>query len=380
MKKDIYFEILQKSYKKASLHINHTFIKDEGLRRKIEQVALCLRNRAGVRALLACLLAKIKNPEVDVRKPYTGIDEEKQSDSFSGRFLDENYIQKLLEKPFCLPINSTTAFLTPGFRTKNMVLSLDVSMEGRPEQMYKSFLSLLDDVFNRRVSAQLVMHEVLRMLILERDKRKESIDNLLIDIQRTADHLPLSAEDIVVLLSQHLSCRNSSRLPVLIVAAAYKAASRKLGERILKLQSHTAADKQTGALADLEIAMIDDNQVVTAYEMKMKPVMNEDINLALRKIAGKPISIQNYIFITTAPIDADVAEYAREKYDETGGIEFAILDCLGFLRHFLHLFFRIRYEFLNCYQELLLTEPDSSVGHALKETFLSLRKTAEGAR
>jgi hypothetical protein len=64
-------------------------------------------------------------------------------------------------------------------------------------------------------------------------------------------------------------------------------------------------------------------------------------------------------------------------YEETGGTEIAILDCLGFTRHFLHLFHRIRTDFLNAYQEMVMAEPDSAVSQTLKEAFLVLRQAAE---
>lgn len=64
---------------------------------------------------------------------------------------------------------------------------------------------------------------------------------------------------------------------------------------------------------------------------------------------------------------------------ERVGVEFVILDCMGFLRHFLHLFYRLRIQFLEAYQELVLGEPDSAVNQALKEAFLSLRLATEGA-
>ena len=54
-----------------------------------------------------------------------------------------------------------------------------------------------------------------------------------------------------------------------------------------------------------------------------------------------------------------------------------ILDCLGFLRHFLHLFHRLRTQYLDAYQELLLAEPESAVSQPLKEAFLSLRHASE---
>jgi len=52
-------------------------------------------------------------------------------------------------------------------------------------------------------------------------------------------------------------------LPVLVVAAAYQAARDYLKEPIRPLQSHHAADKQTGSLGDLEITLINEQMVAT---------------------------------------------------------------------------------------------------------------------
>lgn len=53
------------------------------------------------------------------------------------------------------------------------------------------------------------------------------------------------------------------------------------------------------------------------------------------------------------------------------------MDCIGFLRYFLHLFHRLRADFLEHYQELLLEEPESGVRYELKQAFLALRQAAE---
>jgi DNA adenine methylase len=66
-------------------------------------------------------------------------------------------------------------------------------------------------------------------------------------------------------------------------------------------------------------------------------------------------------------------------YEKTG-TEFAILDCIGFIRHFLHFFHRQRNIFLNTYQTMVLSEPASAVSQPLKEAFLALRRVAEGDR
>ncbi len=200
---------------------------------------------------------------------------------------------------------------------------------------------------------------------------------LLAGLQSGAGALPLSTEGIVTLIEQHLACRNASRLPVLLVAAAYQAAGRYLGERLKDLNAHNAADFQTGAVGDVEIYLTDENKVVTAYEMKTKTVTIDDVDAALQKITNYRGKIHNYIFITTESIDQAVFDYAKQSYEETGGTEIAILDCIGFLRHFLHFFHRSRLEFLNKYQDLVLGEPDSAISQPLKEAFLALRQAAE---
>ena len=374
-------KIIEKLYASAEGRgKGRSFIAEPAVRERVEKVALCLKNRAGVRALLACTLAKAANPKLDIRKPYTDIAGETTGDAYSGRLYDERHIQRLLEKPYYLPINSTTAFLTPGFRTKNIALTPDTELEGRPAEMYKALLMLFEDIQTRRVAAKTVLAETLRLLVIERDHRQESIQGLVRDIRRSADKLPLSAEEIVSLIAQHLACKSASRVPVLIVAAAYRAATNKLGERVLPLHQHNAADKQTGSAGDIEITLINDESIITAYEIKMRSVAIADIDMALAKIKPYAATMRNYVFVTTEPIAAEVRQYAAAKYEDLGGVEIAILDGLGFLRHFLHLFHRLRTDFLNAYQDLLLAEPESAVSHALKEAFLTLRKAAEGAQ
>lgn len=324
--------------------------------------------------LMTCALAKIHQPEIDIRKPYTEIDGD---DTFSGRAeYDEKYIWPFASEN-ALPVNSTTAFLTPGFRTINVPLASPLIISGRPKKIYEDIIQLLDDVYEERIRANDLLAETIRQLLLLRQEQEGRLQQLIQELGTSYNSVPLSSEEIVSLISQHLSSPKSSRLPVLVVAAAYQAASQYLGERVKPLYAHNAADLQTGALGDLEITLADDENVVTGYEMKAKDITKIDIDLAIHKIANSGIKIDNYIFITTGKIDTDVAEYAASLYRETGGIELAILDCIGFLRHFLHLFHRLRLDFLEAYQELVLSEPDSAVSQPLKEVFLALRRAAE---
>ena len=335
---DNFSKILEESYKRALKRGDKPFIAARDIRQRIEAVALCPRNRAGVRALLAGLLAKMHSPAVDIRKPYTDITGENGDDCYSGRLYDERYVQRLVDPPYGLPINATTAFLTPGFRTKNVVLKIGTELEGRPAEMYKALLELFGLIQDDRITPRAVMDETIRLMVIERDQRKGAIKKLVRDIGRGADLLPLSAEEIVTLIGQHLACKHAARLPVLIVAAAHQAASRRLGEMPQPLHAHTAADSQTKSMGDVEITLLTDSDVLTVYEMKHKAVTISDINHAMEKIRGHAAGIRNYIFITTEPVPPEVLRHAAEQYDLLGGTEIAILDCLGFLRHFLHLF------------------------------------------
>jgi hypothetical protein len=236
---------------------------------------------------------------------------------------------------------------------------------------------LLEDVATNRIGADVLLVETVRVLLLLRDEKLARMSSLLEALERTEGALPLSSEAIVVLITQHLACKNASRLPVLVVAAAYQAVGPRLSESVLPLHGHNAADFQTGSLGDVEICLVGDDSVVTAYEMKLKRVTINDIDVAVTKIGNASGRINNYLFVTTDVIDPQVAEYAATFYEQTGGTEIAILDCVGFLRHFLHLFHRARVEYLNAYQALVLMEPDSAVSQALKEAFLALRQVAE---
>jgi hypothetical protein len=319
------------------------------------------------------MLAKIDDPKIDPRKPYTEIG---GKTSFSGRTYDEQYITHFINK-HQLPCNTTTAFLTPALRNHNSSLLPNTDMVGRPPQLYKDTIQLLDDVANKRINAEKVLTEVIRILVLIRDEKRARMETLIASLKNGRDALPLSAEAIVSLLQQHLACKNSSRLPVLIIAAAYKAAEKQLGEKALPLKSHNAADEQTGASGDVEVCLINDDKVITIYEMKSKHVTIDDIDRALQKLVGQPYRIDNYVFITTDVIEDDIREYAACFYEKTNGTEIVVLDCIGFIRHFLHLFHRIRLNFLDEYQSLLLLEPDSAVNQPLKEAFLTLRQAAE---
>jgi len=366
--------ILEDLYKVASENLTNTAVNHTTTRTLIETICRCNTNKAPIRFLMSCILAKICNPKVDIRKPYTEIP---GKDTYSGRHYDEQYIQTFVHK-YKLPCNPTTAYLTPAFRNLDRILDTDLVLVGRPKEIYKSALIILDTIHRNMEAPHSVLMEIIRVLLIIKMEDELRMKQLLSDLH-TDDVHPLSSEDIVVLLSQHLRCKHSSRLPVLIVASAYQAVRDRIGELNKQLEAHNAADKQTGSIGDVEIMLENDDKIVTCYEMKDKRVTRDDIDVAIQKISTIEDKADNYIFITTDVIEHEVSEYAKSIYEKIG-VEFAILDCIGFIKHFLHFFHRRRIDFLNVYQEMVLNEPTSSVSQPLKEAFLALRRSLEADR
>ncbi len=363
--------ILDLAFQRASRGVNKSLVRDKQVAGDVEFVCRCA-NQAGTRFLLACLAAKLSDPTLDIRKPYTEIG---GTGIYSGRKYDESYVAPFVFK-HSLPVNPTTSFLTPAFRTNKTTIESGVELVGKPKKLYATVVALITAVHDGAVKAELVLAEIIRWLLLIREERKQRIKTLYASLRNTSQDSALPVESIVILITQHMALPKSARLPVLVAAAAYQAAQHHLGERHLPLHGHNAADKQTGALGDVEIALKDDGDVVTVYEMKAKRVTREDVEIAVQKLAASSQAIDNYIFITTDRIDEEVRDYAVGIHSKIG-VEFIILDCIGFLRHFLHLFYRVRMQFLASYQQLVMSEPDSSVNPTLKEAFLSLRLATE---
>jgi hypothetical protein len=171
------------------------------------------------------------------------------------------------------------------------------------------------------------------------------------------DEWPVSAADIVRFGEQVITFRNA-RLRALLVSAVLEAMSARPESANGRLVFVTESGERGRDVYDVVAA-------VTLTEVEG----------ALDAILPLPSQPDNYIFVTTEPVEPEVSVLVETLYDETW-IEFAILDCIGFLRHFLHLFHRHRIVFLDAYQDLVLAQPDSAVSHELKKIFLDLRANA----
>ncbi len=360
-------------YKKASKS-KRSYVESR-IEVPINDICRNIRNKAPIRYLMSGLVAKIEKPTINLRKPTTALG---GNDAYEGRGVDEKIIEPFVLK-YQLPCNPTTAFLTPSFRTIERPLAREMFDNSRPPEPYYKMMDVIEYVELYPNKAELVLLEIIRDLIIIKIENDRRLQEKLDQIKAGSEVVALSSEEIVTLVVQHLKCPNSSRLPVLVVAAAYNSVKDLIGENAKQLLSHQAADRQTGALGDVEITLLTEENTITCYEMKCKPVRKVDIDKAVEKITSNGIHLDNYIFITTEAIEQEVEDYAKSFYRKMG-IEIVVLNCVGFLRHFLHFFHRRRIQFLDNYQELLINEPSSSVSPALKDAFLALRVAAQDSQ
>lgn len=199
-------EVLETYLNVANKSLATSFLLAAEIQGEIEFICRCNTNKAPIRFLLACLLAKIDRPEIDIRKPYTEI---QGGDTYSGRAYDEGFVEGFVSK-HKLPCNSTTAFLTPAFRNIDRLLTTDLVMVGKPREVYTYALRLLDAVHKNRIDAEDVLKEILRYLLVIKAENEGRMKQLIADLKQTSDILPLSSEQIITLLNQHLNCKNSS--------------------------------------------------------------------------------------------------------------------------------------------------------------------------
>lgn len=200
-------DILNTSFQRASSNTLRSIIDDTDVIDRVGYICRFPTNRACVRLLLACLLAKVHNSKVDIRKPYTAIGDR---DSYSGRTYDESYIGPFVIEHY-LPCNNTTAFLTPSFRNTNAILTPEVHLVGRPQQLFQTTLDLLNDVQEEKVSAEDLLALTVRWLLISRDEQKMRLGSGFMSDPSPAIEKIAQAEpsNIQTIAASHLEIGNS---------------------------------------------------------------------------------------------------------------------------------------------------------------------------
>lgn len=156
-------------------------------------------------------------------------------------------------------------------------------------------------------------------------------------------------QDVILithLFEQHFFYRykdskGASRLPVLALHSIYRVLMKELnrynGKTLKDLESHSAADSQTGAIGDIEIAN-SDGSIFEAVEVKHQiPLSKELVDIAKQKIRGSQVD-RYYILTTHQTHDPDMSVVAEvENVKRLLGCQMIVNGVIPSIKYYLRL-------------------------------------------
>lgn len=266
------------------------------LKNALEEMSqLASKATTGFTNITTCLAIKSAKPNVDIR--YHQVQIQHQTDrpaGFNFRGVSEKVVYPWLDAHDFEGAKS--GWQTRTFeRPKPYMMSYDENIG----DIKDAFLTCFDEIEAHGQSAP----ESLAYLIYLQLEQRES-KQITLSVPKTKD-----ISLIVKLFSTHFfhpysASKGASRLPVLALYAVYSVMIKELGrfdnKSLKPLEEHSAADAQTGAVGDIEVADSATGEIFEALEVKHGIQLSESILADVRnKIMSK--SIDRYYILTTHP-------------------------------------------------------------------------------
>ena len=242
-------------------------------------------------ALLGCLLARINDKTINIRKPYVS----QGSDAFNGRTLDDQVVNPILQQGR-IPL-SRGPFLSVFRRSVQFTNSTRDGV--RDKSAYDAFLQLLE--FIEGVADDETLIQVLDSMAYRFVELREASNIPLTRIQR------MSLTQVSDLVSQLLETPSGGRLPMYIVVAAFQAVDEHFDLHwAIRWQGINVADSASGLGGDIIVSsgdttlivaeiterLVDRNRVVTTFNNKIGPDSIEDYLFFVSSNAQPPDAVQ----------------------------------------------------------------------------------------
>jgi DNA (cytosine-5)-methyltransferase 1 len=327
----------------------------------IQDLNVILANSERARAVLAVLVTslakKISDSAQDVRKH-----QDKMSGGYSGRTLDTNVIT-----PF-LKLNHFPAMAESGWLTRSLEQDQPYTLDYRgvitPPEVKKSFLQILDKIQTKTLLAEPMLVYLLRGLVVTRDQNATL---------KLAKPVNLPIRTIISYLHTHFTANyqssGASRLPVLAIHAAYQQMVEEVGRykkcTLRKLESHTAADRKTGTIGDIQV-IDEESRIFEGVEIKhqiaITPLMVKE---AYIKFSSEPV--KRYYLLTTSEDEQNNADITKEiiKISQIHGCQVIVNGVMNTLKYYLRLL-KNPDDFIRRYVELVEQEPAIKFEHKQK--------------
>jgi|ERR1041385_4388524 hypothetical protein len=249
-------------------------------------------------ALIGCAIARILDPEIDIRLPYM-----KQGErAFHGRDLDEKVVNPFL-RDHAIPC-STGPYLSS---IRRNVSFIPETLGQKDRQAYEMMLAFINELLSaNEKNSRLFLRYLLRAFI----QLREASDIKLADIRK------LSVEQYEKLINGLLTVASGGWLPMLLAVGTFKTISDcfDLGWRV-DWKGINVADRAKGEGGDINVFRND--RLMFSVEVTEREITRSRV-VTTFKTKISPAGIDDYIFFFTATLPTPDAREAARQYFAQG--------------------------------------------------------------
>lgn len=244
-------------------------------------------------ALVGCALARVLDPEIDVRLPAT----EHGDNSFSGRSLADRVVTPFFRgkavpisaSPYLSSLRGGARFITGG--------------EPRIQRDKDGFAALVSVVDYLRQLPDGEAREFLRFLLWRFVQLRETGNIALKQFAKP------NLEQLGALIDGLSKVKSGGRFPAFLATAMFQTIGEchELGWEV-EFQGINVADKFTGAVGDITIRK--DGEIVLGIEVTERAISKGRVTQTFDEKVS-PTGLADYLFVTTAKPDDEALSAAR---------------------------------------------------------------------
>jgi len=316
------------NYEKAKEVLNNEFARAEGeygagelvqVSKKISKASEVLfrsSTQAFREALIGCILARIQDPQIDIRLPYMN----QGDNAYNGRTLCEKVVTPFLQDR-TIPC-SKAPFLSA--LRRNVSFVPETAKGIRDKAAYSGLLSFIEEL---REAPNEKARDYLRYLLYGFIHLRDAAEIQLSRVKR------LSLDQSRDLVGRLLETPSGGLLPLLICVAMFETIKRSfdLNWEITSLGINVA-DSAAGAGGDITIKR--DGSTVLTVEITEREIDRARV-VSTFNTKISPLGLDDYIFFFTAlPPTEDARAATRQYFSQGHDINFLsiqewLINCLG---------------------------------------------------